>query len=221
MKKNKDLLAIHLNEFNFNYLKYGVKKYRCKNIKKILNLKKISTYTEDKTQDKDLDPWVQSVSINSGKKSYSHKIYKLGQKIPNHLTQIWDVLSKKNISCTIWGAMNASLKKNKKIEIFFPDPWNYYSVPYPNNLKYLFMLPRYYAKNYLDWKFTKIFLNLLFFIYGCFKNQIILFFFKNLTITTRSFFTVGLKNFVLFFLFDLFALSLLFKKLQKKNQIFH
>ena len=98
MKKNKDLLAIHLNEFNFNYLKYGVKKYGCKNIKKILNLKKISTYTEDKTQDKDLDPWVQSVSINSGKKSYSHKIYKLGQKIPNHLTQIWDVLSKKNIS---------------------------------------------------------------------------------------------------------------------------
>ena len=35
----KKLLAINLNEFNLNYIKYGAKKYNCKNIKKLLKLK--------------------------------------------------------------------------------------------------------------------------------------------------------------------------------------
>ena len=30
----KKLLAINLNEFNLNFLKYGAKKYNCKNINK-------------------------------------------------------------------------------------------------------------------------------------------------------------------------------------------
>ena len=32
--KNKKLLAINLNEFNLDFLKYGAHKYDCKNIKK-------------------------------------------------------------------------------------------------------------------------------------------------------------------------------------------
>ena len=42
---------------------------RCNNIK---------TFSEDKVQDKNLDPWVQNISINSGKKSKDHKIFNLG-----------------------------------------------------------------------------------------------------------------------------------------------
>ena len=76
MKKN--LLAIHLNEFNLEYLIKGSKKYNSKNLKKILELKKIKTITKDKIQNKNLDPWVQGVSINTGQKSKIHKIYNLG-----------------------------------------------------------------------------------------------------------------------------------------------
>ena len=70
----KKLLSIHLNEFNYNFLNNGSKKFKCKNIQKILKFKKIKTYSVDKTQDKDLDPWVQSVTINTGKSSNFHKI---------------------------------------------------------------------------------------------------------------------------------------------------
>ena len=73
----KKLLTINLNEFNLKYLGYGAKKYNCLYIKKLLELKKISTFSSDKIQDQDLDPWVQNISINSGKRSKSHKIYKL------------------------------------------------------------------------------------------------------------------------------------------------
>ena len=68
-KKQNDLLAIYLNEFNYKYLLKGAKKYSCKNILQVFNLKKIKTFTKDTNQDVDLDPWVQSVSINTGKSS--------------------------------------------------------------------------------------------------------------------------------------------------------
>ena len=50
---------------------------------------------KDTKQDYNLDPWVQSVSINTGKSSTKHKVYKLGQQVKKNLVQIWDVLSKK------------------------------------------------------------------------------------------------------------------------------
>ena len=85
MKNKKKLLAIHLNEFNYEYLKYGSKKYKLRFLKKLVSLKKIRTFTKDKTQNKDLDPWVQSVSISSGQTSKKHKVFKLGQKLPKNL----------------------------------------------------------------------------------------------------------------------------------------
>ena len=37
--KNNNLLAIYLNEFNFDYLIKGAKKYKCKSVLKILEMK--------------------------------------------------------------------------------------------------------------------------------------------------------------------------------------
>ena len=112
MKENyNNLLAIYLNEFNYEYLLKGAKRYRCKSILKVLNFEKVKTYTKDQTQNYNLDPWVQSVSINTGKPSKLHKVYKLGQPLNKNLLQIWDKLSANKISCSIWGAMNSKLKK--------------------------------------------------------------------------------------------------------------
>ena len=93
--KNKKLLVIHLNEFNHEFLIYGAKKYDLKYLKKLLKFKNLANFTKDKTQNKNLDPWVQSVSINTGKNSRNHKIFKLGQKINNKVNFIWDSLTKK------------------------------------------------------------------------------------------------------------------------------
>ena len=123
MKYKSDLLAVHLNEFNLNFLMSGAKKYNCKSILKLLKFKKIKTFTNDKKQNYNLDPWVQSVSINTGKSSKNHKILNLGQKIPKKTNQIWDVLSKNKIYCSVWGSMNSNFKKNRYIDLYFPDPW--------------------------------------------------------------------------------------------------
>ena len=102
-KKQKDLLIILLNEFNLDFLSKGARKYKCKSILKILKLKNIKTFTKDKKQDVNLDPWVQSVSINTGKSSNHHRILNLGQPLKKEQIQIWDKLSQKKISCSICG----------------------------------------------------------------------------------------------------------------------
>ena len=51
MKENyNNLLAIYLNEFNPEYLLKGARTYKCKSILKVLNFKKVRTYTKDQKQ---------------------------------------------------------------------------------------------------------------------------------------------------------------------------
>ena len=97
MKYKSDLFAVHLNEFNLNYLAIGAKRYRCKSILEFFKLRKIETYTQDIKQNFNLDPWVQSVSINLGKSSKEHKILNLGQPLNYKTLQIWDKLAKNKI----------------------------------------------------------------------------------------------------------------------------
>ena len=220
MKNNRKLLAIHLNEFNYEYLKFGAKKYDFKYLKKFIQLKKISTYTKDKIQNKNLDPWVQSVSIISGKISKNHKVFNLGQQLPKNLINIWDVLTKNKINCWIWGPMNSNYKKNNFLKLFFPDPWNYRVLPYPRDLEYLYFLPRYYAKNYLDLKKSNIIKFTLYFIYGLLKNNILFFLFKNFIFLFKVLCLRGIKNFILFFLFDLLSLHIFSHKLKLNDKQF-
>ena len=144
----KKLLLVELNEFDLKYLKYGAKKYNCMNIHRLLSKKSVKTYTKDKNQDYNLDPWVQWVSIHTGKKSNSHKVLRHGETLTKNITQIWDLLSNKKISCSVWGPVNGIFRENKYLKLFFPDPWSFKEKPKPKKLLNFLKLPRYYAMNY-------------------------------------------------------------------------
>ena len=214
----KTLLAINLNEYNLDFLNKGARKYDCYNIKKFLKLKNIKTFSIDKIQDKNLDPWVQNISINSGQRSSKHKIFNLGQKISNNIDQIWDYLSKKNYKCGVWGPMNTNFKDHKNIKIFLPDPWNYKSNVKPIELNKIYRLSRVYARDYTDFnifKNLKLFLN--FFLYSI-KSlalfELLKYFPLYLKIITRN----GIKNYFLFFIFDIISL-IIFKNISKKFKL--
>tara|TARA_Y100000590_G_scaffold328097_1_gene372508 strand:+ start:450 stop:1778 length:1329 start_codon:yes stop_codon:yes gene_type:complete len=217
MPHKKKILAVHLNEFNYKFLKYGAKKYNCHYINEILKFNKIKTYSLDREQDKNLDPWVQSVSINTGKKSKKHKIFNTGQKVPNKLIQIWDYLAKKNLKCAVWSTMNAKYKKNKNIEIFFPDPWNNQTVVKPKELKNLYELPRNYAQNYTDFSFFKNFTYILKFFISCVNFGVITYFIRKIFLYTKIFVKTGFKNYFLFFLFDIISLKAFYNITENKK----
>ena len=218
--KKKNLLAIHLNEFNYDFLKKGALKYKKKNILNLLKLEKVKTFTKDKQQNKNLDPWVQSVSINTGKRSKKHKIFNLGDNMKNEITQIWDVLSKKGFTCSIWGTMNSTLRYNQNIKLYFPDPWNFTDKIYPQNLKNLFKLPKYFSKNYTDASLKKIILYSILFFFSSVKHGCLKFYLKYFFLFLTLFFKKGIKNYLLFFIFDLISINIFYEKLKKRNTDF-
>lgn len=216
-KNKKKLLVLNINEINFKYLKKGAKKFKCENINFFFKKKKkIKTLSEDKIQDKNLDPWVQSVSISLGKSSKHHNILKSGQTISEAENQIWDILASKRISCSVWGPMNSLYKPNKNLKLYFPDPWNHKAIVHPKNLNYLLNLAKYYGSNYTDFYNFKFVQKLLSTFKRLFFSKILIYFFLNFSFFVKIFFYHRLKNYILFFIFDLISF-LKFESLIKKN----
>ncbi len=216
-KNEKKLLVLNINEINFQYLKKGARKFKCKNINFFFkDKKKIKTLSEDKIQDKNLDPWVQSVSISLGKPSNYHKIFKSGQTIKKVENQIWDILASKKISCSVWGPMNSLYKPNENLKLYFPDPWNHKAVAHPKSLSYFLNLAKYYGANYTDFYNFKFIIILSKTIRKLFFSKILLYFLSNFIFFTKIFFNHKLRNYILFFMFDLISF-LKFESLIKKN----
>ena len=209
MNYKKKVLVINLNELNLNYILKNAKKYKSYNILKFFKKKIIiKTNTKDKIQHKNLDPWVQEVSINTGKPSSKHKIFSLGQVLDKNTNQIWDLISKK-YKVLVWGSMNSQLRDKNNIKLFFPDPWNFTSDIKPKSLKNLFLLPNYYAKNYTKINIFKFLFYSLKFLRILFVNK---FFYLNFFKNFFLYFKILLLNYSginykLFLLFDILSLN--------------
>lgn len=214
----KKLIAINLNEFNLKFLIKGSKKYNCKNISRLLKLKNIKTITSDNLQNKNLDPWVQSVSINTGMRSKKHRIFNLGEKIPKNFNQIWDISCSNKINTAVWGPMNTNFKNNSHLKLFFPDPWNFDTKVKPSELKNLYRFIRSYAMNYTNFKISKNLKNLFNSIVFLIKKGVFFKIFKYLPRFLFIFFKEGLNSYFLFFLLDIFSV-IIFTSISKKKKI--
>jgi len=120
MKVNKKLIFIELNEINFDILRKYSTKCRFKFFNNFFfdNLKK--THSE---QDYDLlEPWIQWVSIHTGKSANEHNIFRLGDIKNFPYEQIFEKIEKKGNTVGAIVPMNA---KNNLInpEYFISDPW--------------------------------------------------------------------------------------------------
>ena len=219
MKQNQKLLVVNINEFNYDFLLKQSKIFRCKNIIKFFdNFNKSKTFTLDKIQHENLDPWVQEVSINTGKNSKNHKIKNLGEKLNSNIVQIWDLISKK-FTVSVWGSMNSQLRDNKNIKVFFPDPWNFTSKIKPENLKNLFLLPNYYAKNYTNIRIFDFIKYAVYLIKIIFTSSLVLkHFLTNFFFYLKNIFFIKIPlNFKFFTIFDIISLLILLN-LEKKNR---
>jgi hypothetical protein len=217
--KNK-LILFEINEFDLAFILNGAKKFKYHAIKKFFNKKKIKTFTNDKTEGYNLDPWVQWVSVHTGKASKQHKVFRTGQKLDNSIVQLWDIFSKNNISSSIWGAFNASLRNKNKVDIFFPDPWSFEEEAYPKKFENFSLLPSYYAQNYPAVSKVKILYYILIFFQKIIFSNIILFLIKNFFTLSKIFFKAGFKSFNLYFLLDLLSILIIRNNLKNSPSNF-
>lgn len=116
--KNNKLILLSFNELNFNLIRHYLKKKKYKNFSKIIN--KINS-TRSEREYQLLEPWIQWVSIYTGKKAKEHKIFRLGD-ITNFKGQtIFDQISKK---FSIGAVSPMNINNNlKNPGYFIPDPW--------------------------------------------------------------------------------------------------
>ena len=182
--------------------------------------KKKTTYTKDKTEGYNLDPWVQWVSIHTGQKSNKHKVLRIGQKLDNKFDQIWDKLKNKKISFTLWGLFNSNLRTKQNIDLFYPDPWSFSQDAYPYRLNNYLKLPRYYALNYPNISLLT-FINYFFlFFKSLFFSSSAIYFFKNINNFLNIFLKSKFKSYSMYFFLDLISLEIVLNEIKKKKSDF-
>lgn len=119
--KNKTIL-LGLNELNFDYIKFYIDQGLLPNFNKILDIQpSIETVSEDDHEL--LEPWVQWVTIHTGKTFEEHKVFRLGDVVNNpKLSQIFEELESEGLSVGAVSPFNAENRLNNPA-FFIPDPW--------------------------------------------------------------------------------------------------
>jgi hypothetical protein len=144
------MLLIELNEFNSDLLRNIAKTHQLKHLQETLSWNRAGTWTSDEYETGFLEPWVQWVSVHTGVPSSQHGVKNLGD-VPNLAEdQIWERWSKRGLSSIVWGVMNGNRRNAATCKVFVPDPWTFSEDAYPDKYQGLIALPRYLARNYLD-----------------------------------------------------------------------
>lgn len=211
------MFFLQINEFNPALMAMAANELGAKNIKCLLSMRHTQTETEDKEERFGLDPWVQWVSIHTGKRSIEHGVEHLGDVPQLRFPQIWEVLDRQGVRTGIWGCMNASRGRVENNAFFFPDPWTFTEKAHPTELNDFLALPRYYAKNYGALNKWKVALNLLRLARFCIRPRIA---FALLPLAPKVLRLVkrhGMPDYLLFGLFDLINAKLFVHYQSRKN----
>jgi len=115
-------IFLGLNELNFDYIKFYISKGLLPNFKKIFEIQPpIETLSEKEHYL--LEPWIQWVTIHTGKSYDKHKVFRLGDTINNaELSQIFEELEAEGLTVGAVSPFNAINKLNNPA-FFIPDPW--------------------------------------------------------------------------------------------------
>ena len=118
---NKTIL-LGLNELNFDYIKFYTNQGLLPNFKKIFEIQPpIETTSENEY--KLLEPWVQWVTVHSGKTFDEHQVFRLGDIVNNpKLSQIFEELEADGLTVGAVSPFNAENRLNNPA-FFVPDPW--------------------------------------------------------------------------------------------------
>lgn len=202
------MILLEVNEFSPDLMRLAAKELNASNLTRLLQMRCSNTTTDDKYERFGLDPWVQWVSIHTGRLSSEHGIKHLGDVPALEHPQLWETLSSMGISSGVWGAMNASKGSADKCKFFFPDPWSYSESAFPSDLNNLLDFPRYYSKNYTDLSFIKSFIGIFKAFSFCLRPSIFRAMLPIIPELVKNIYKYRFQEYLLFVLFDLVNASM-------------
>jgi hypothetical protein len=121
MAKEK-LILLGLNEINFEYIEKYIQLGYLPTFQKIFTANGYLKTTSEKKYEL-LEPWIQWVTIHTGKTFDEHQVFRLGDIVNRlDLIQLWEIAESKGLTVAAISPFNAS-NKLKKSAFFVPDPW--------------------------------------------------------------------------------------------------
>ena len=121
MTKKEKLIFWELNEINFDYVNFYIRKGKLKNWKKIIEDHGLFTTYSDENYN-DLQPWIQWPTIRTGLNLDEHGVHRIGDIVQSNIKQHWEILEDKGYSVVAISPINAS-NETKKSSFWIPDPW--------------------------------------------------------------------------------------------------
>ena len=119
---DKKIILVGLNEINFEYVESYINMGYLKNFKKIFEDYGYRHTTSEEKYEL-LEPWIQWVTIHTGKTYDEHQIFRLGDIVEHpKLKQLWNVAEEKGLSVAAISPFNGRNDLNKPL-FFIPDPW--------------------------------------------------------------------------------------------------
>lgn len=118
----KTLILLEVNEVNFDlvneYIQNSPGKYPA--LEKLINGLSIRTTSEETY--KELEPWIQWVSVHTGLSYADHRVFRLGDIVGSGVSQIFEILERRGLIVGSVSPMNAENQLIKPA-YFIPDPW--------------------------------------------------------------------------------------------------
>lgn len=118
---NKSIL-LGLNELNFEYIKKYAAQGLLPNFQKLFSEYEYAETTSEKEY-KLFEPWIQWVTVHTGKTYDEHQVFRLGDIVDRKdLKQLWEIAEEQGLKVGAISPFNAD-NRLKKADFFVPDPW--------------------------------------------------------------------------------------------------
>src|SRR5258706_951479 len=115
------LIFLELNEVNFEFVEHYVRRGRLPEFERLIGAHGYARTRWEQT-DEQIEPWIQWVTVHTGKPYAEHKVFRLGDGPRAGIAQIWEQLERKGLKVGAFSPMNAG-NALAKAAFFLPDPW--------------------------------------------------------------------------------------------------
>lgn len=118
----RPLILFGMNEINIDYMRHYIERGEMPALTRLLNQSRLINTTSEKLY-RELEPWIQWVSVQTGKNFSEHGIFRLGDVTDQDHIQIWEYLeSEYGVRVAALSPMNAANRAENPV-FFIPDPW--------------------------------------------------------------------------------------------------
>jgi hypothetical protein len=132
-KKYKKVVQLELNEISYDIISQLIHTKNSLPSFSYINNNWKYLQTVSETEYSNIEPWIQWVTVHTGKTLEEHEIFHLSDAHKLKFPQIWETLSQHSIASGIVGSMNVTRGKTNG-GIFIPDPWAQHNDTFPKEL---------------------------------------------------------------------------------------